>query len=517
MFSSHKIIVNKILDESGEILTQGILTTLQNELVKLPKGKWAADLNLYQSSDNPLFHITAIQDLPLNSQQIDRLNKGEILFQTEKSLQFLNYVLVEHLALMKIGKTPYVLTYKFGSTFNDLIETTTDKMRSLIAQELITTPKPLWPQLLKKLEQRYGFPIQVFSIQDGSLPREIREKLATEKLTYSTNTLGSKITTLYYIFDKEPHVLVIGPLDYTPVKNRVSDTIYYFIIIIFIFTLGMISILTILFVRNVNRLYQLTSHYSQGDFAYNCKVGSLSLLHGLYNNVIAMGKHLKQLIEFHRKMTRFVAHETRTPLSTLQMAVDVLKKDAALNDNMEKQLSSIQEDIDELNSLVISFLLYSQMQSNELILHKSQHALIPWLRELINRYQVSSFKISLNTNNLHDVTISFDERLLRHVINNIVTNAMKFSKEQIVVTIERISNGVIIHIDDDGPGLPKETNSDIFAEFTTSQQQSFDKHIGLGLAIAKSLVELHEGTIHATESPLLLGARFSIFLPNTKL
>ena len=231
-----------------------------------------------------------------------------------------------------------------------------------------------------------------------------------------------------------------------------------------------------------------------------------------------MGRHLKQLIEFHRQMTQFVAHETRTPLSTLQMAVDVLKKESVLNDNAKKQLNSIQEDIDELNRLVVSFLLYSQMQSNELTINKSQHDLIPWLRELIDRYKISPFKISLNTNQINDVYILFDDKLFKHVINNVLTNAIKFAKEQIVVTVESANNDVIIHIDDDGPGLPKDACNDLFAEFTTSQpQQSFDKHIGLGLAIAKTLVELHDGTIHATESPLLSGARFSIFLPNNKL
>jgi two-component system sensor histidine kinase RstB len=516
MFSSHKTLVNKITDESGSILTQGVLTTLQNELVKLPKTEWTTALNPYQSNNNQIFNIIAIKDLQLDPQQVDILNnKGEILFQAGKNLQFLNYYLAEDLALIQIGKTPYALTFKFGYTFDNLVETTTDKIRLLITQELMATPKALWPQSLKKLEKTYGFPIRVFSIHDGSLPQDVVDNLTPKKLAYSTNTMDSKITTLYFTFDKDTQVLEIGPLEYTPIKSRISDVIYYFIVIIFIFALGVISILTILFVRNVNRLYQLTSHYSQGDFAYHCKVSSLSILNGLYNNVIAMGKHLKQLMEFHQKMTRFVAHETRTPLSTLQMAVDVLKKESVLNDNMKKQLNSIQEDIDELNGLVISFLLYSQMQSNELKINKSQHDIIPWLRELIDRYKVSPFKISLNTNKINDLTISFDEQLFKHVINNILTNAMKFATEKIVVTVERISNGIIIHIDDDGPGLPKDTCNDIFAEFTTSQsQQSFDKHIGLGLAIAKTLVELHGGTIHATKSPLLPGARFSIFLPN---
>jgi len=68
MFSSHQALVNKIFSESARILTQGVLTTLQNELVKLPKAEWTAALNSYQSSNNHIFNIIAIKDLQLNPQ-----------------------------------------------------------------------------------------------------------------------------------------------------------------------------------------------------------------------------------------------------------------------------------------------------------------------------------------------------------------------------------------------------------------------------------------------------------------
>ena len=173
--------------------------------------------------------------------------------------------------MIKIGKTPYALTFKYGATFENLIETTTNKIRLLITRELMATPKTLWTQRLKELEKRYGFPIRIFSAHDDSLPRDVVDKLTATKLWYSTNVADSKITTLYFTFDKDTQVLVIGPLDYMPVKSRVSDVIYYFIIIIFIFTLAVIGVLTTLFIRNVNRIYQLTSHYSQGDFSYVAK------------------------------------------------------------------------------------------------------------------------------------------------------------------------------------------------------------------------------------------------------
>ncbi|WP_274519387.1 sensor histidine kinase, partial [Fluoribacter gormanii] len=76
-----------------------------------------------------------------------------------------------------------------------------------------------------------------------------------------------------------------------------------------------------------------------------------------------MGEKLKELIESHKQMCRFVAHEIRTPLSTIQMATDSIKRKNAEDVLLNKQLNSIQEDIADMNRLVSTFLIYSKMHS----------------------------------------------------------------------------------------------------------------------------------------------------------
>ena len=91
--------------------------------------------------------------------------------------------------------------------------------------------------------------------------------------------------------------------------------------------------------------------------------------------------------------------------------------------------------------------------------------------------------------------------LLKHVIDNLITNALKFAKENILLSLETNKNFIFIHIDDDGPGIPTSEIKNIFEPFVTlSTDQSFGKHIGLGLPIVKAILDLHKGFIQVTQS-----------------
>ncbi|HHU0077390.1 TPA: histidine kinase dimerization/phospho-acceptor domain-containing protein, partial [Legionella pneumophila] len=133
----------------------------------------------------------------------------------------------------------------------------------------------------------------------------------------------------------------------------------------------------------MKKVYQITKNFSQGNFDFHRKIGTTSVLYGLYRNIIQMGEQLKELIESHKQMCRFVAHEIRTPLSTIQMATDSIKRKNAEDVLLNKQLNSIQEDIADMNRLVSTFLIYSKMHSNELKLKQSETDIIVWLRKLL--------------------------------------------------------------------------------------------------------------------------------------
>ncbi|WP_240489456.1 sensor histidine kinase, partial [Legionella parisiensis] len=304
-----------------------------------------------------------------------------------------------------------------------------------------------------------------------------------------------------------------GPLNYLPITSRISDVMYYFILAFFFLSLCLITFFSVLFVRNMKKVYQITKNFSQGNFDFHRKIGSTSVLYGLYVNIIHMGEQLKELIESHKQMCRFVAHEIRTPLSTIQMATDSIKRKNAENVVLIKQMNSVQEDIADMNRIISTFLFYSKVHSSELKLKQSETDIILWLRKLLEPYSSSIFEITFQTK-LNSLKANIDENILKHAVTNLITNSMKFAVRHISLTLSLDDNRILIHIDDDGPGLSDYSGDDFFSEYTIAENDEIgDKHIGLGLAIVKKVVTLHEGQVLATPSPILKGARFTISLP----
>tara|TARA_Y100000816_G_C26021786_1_gene534570 strand:- start:626 stop:1135 length:510 start_codon:yes stop_codon:yes gene_type:complete len=107
------------------------------------------------------------------------------------------------------------------------------------------------------------------------------------------------------------------------------------------------------------------------------------------------------------------------------------------------------------------------------------------------------------------------ENRLEQVIANLLDNAISFSKENSKINIEinQTKNNFIVLIKDEGPGFSETSVQKIFKRFYSNRPKSFGEHSGLGLNIAKNIVELHKGSISASNRPKKKGAQIEILLP----
>ena len=107
------------------------------------------------------------------------------------------------------------------------------------------------------------------------------------------------------------------------------------------------------------------------------------------------------------------------------------------------------------------------------------------------------------------------ENRLEQVIANLLDNSISFSSDnkKIEIDIEETSNNLVILIKDEGPGFSETSPQKIFKRFYSNRPKSFGKHSGLGLNIVKNIVELHEGTISASNRVNIKGAQVEVLLP----
>ena len=136
-------------------------------------------------------------------------------------------------------------------------------------------------------------------------------------------------------------------------------------------------------------------------------------------------------------------------------------------------------------------------------------------QDLENQNKKINIKIKQKINSKNGHYILAIENRLEQVIANLLDNSISFSEEnkKIEIKIEETSTNLVVSVQDEGPGFSETSPQKIFKRFYSNRPKSFGKHSGLGLNIVKNIVELHEGTISASNRVNNEGAQVKVLLP----
>ena len=251
-------------------------------------------------------------------------------------------------------------------------------------------------------------------------------------------------------------------------------------------------------------------------FIRDDEIGKLTL------SIDEMTKELQQRTNRAETFSNDLAHEIRNPLASLKSASELLDKTTEKNDN-EKLLKIINHDVERIERLITD---YSQMLKDEASLSREKMSKIN-LIEIINSV-VEDFKQDLVNQNKNIKIIVSDGvknkegyfilgigNRLEQVVANLLDNSISFSQDsqKIEIKIEETSNNLLMTIRDEGPGFSEASPQKIFKRFYSNRPKSFGKHSGLGLNIVKNIVQLHKGTIAASNRLNTKGAQVEVLLP----
>jgi PAS domain S-box-containing protein len=230
---------------------------------------------------------------------------------------------------------------------------------------------------------------------------------------------------------------------------------------------------------------------------------------------------MKELEKMKTEFVAMISHELRTPLAMIKEAVSLLNEGSGvkLEGPPLRFLTIAQDEINRLNRMIDNLLEISRMEAVDMRLRISPVR----IGETIDRV-LSSLQVAISQKRINIIkalpeeatTVHADEDRLIQVLTNLIDNAVKFSPEgsTITIAVERLgpdapilalrnlppSDGYIkVSVSDNGPGIPAEHLDRIFRKFERVHQGNVPgpKGIGLGLAIAKNLVEMHGGKIWA--------------------
>ena len=226
----------------------------------------------------------------------------------------------------------------------------------------------------------------------------------------------------------------------------------------------------------------------------------------------------RELSELRSGFVSLVSHEFRTPLTTIQSSAELLERynHKLSDDKKQNHHRRIQAAVQRMTQLLEDILTIGKAEAGKLNFEPSPMDVVAFCRELVESMQMSVQQ----RHNLNFVVIGectnapMDQKLLSHILTNLISNAIKYSPNGGTVQFDLVCNqeSVVFRIQDSGIGIPSSDIKGLFESFGRASNVGTIPGTGLGLAIVKRCVDLHRGTI-VVDSAVGVGTTVSVTLP----
>lgn len=233
----------------------------------------------------------------------------------------------------------------------------------------------------------------------------------------------------------------------------------------------------------------------------------------------------KKLSEIKTDFINNMTHEFKTPLATISLAVDALRNEKVINDREKMGYFSgiIKEENKRMNKHVETILQAALLEKNEFQINTVDLHVHDLIRKAVDNFnlqlQEKGVELDLKLNAKNDL-INADEVHFGNMLNNLVDNAIKYSKEKLClkITTHSTNRTVLIKIEDNGIGMARETVKRVFEKFYRAYTGNVHnvKGFGLGMSYVKTVIDAHKGNIKV-ESALGKGTSFTIDMPLAKV
>jgi two-component system sensor histidine kinase ChvG len=234
-----------------------------------------------------------------------------------------------------------------------------------------------------------------------------------------------------------------------------------------------------------------------------------------------MTQALRARIDATEAFAADVTHELKNPLASLRSAVDSLDS-VKKKEHRDQLLEIVRDDVLRLDRLITDISEASRLDAQLSRATFEPVDIGAMIQALLDQREArgipGGIRIAFDRGRNAELTMLGEGARLERVFENLIENAISFSPPKALIAISASSDDeyLTIRVEDEGPGVPEEARENIFRRFHTVRphEEAFGQHSGLGLAIARTIVEGHQGNISVeSREDRLSGARFVVHLP----
>lgn len=226
----------------------------------------------------------------------------------------------------------------------------------------------------------------------------------------------------------------------------------------------------------------------------------------------------RELRDFKTRFISMMSHELRTPLASILLSSDMLRlySDKSTPDEREMYLDNIRTQVDYLTTLIREIVSVSASDASRLTFSPQMTDVVALAQQIVEEYRLiyrQTHVVEFSAPQ-EPLVAMFDPKLMRQLLNNLISNAVKYTPEGARVSVElsRENGTLIIKVSDSGPGISEDDLPLLFEPFHRGANAKSVPGTGLGLTVVKQSVELHNGHIEVSTQPNN-GTTFIVTLP----
>jgi len=334
---------------------------------------------------------------------------------------------------------------------------------------------------------------------DDELPTIIRSSFFSNlDKTLSRSLNNSVVENFWFDTTKYPNHIDIrvkvneGVLRFIAARERVFAPLGYVFIFWLVMATILLSLVSIYFIRNqatpISELANAADAFGRGEDKYNFRPSGASEVRLAGQSFLKMRGRIKRHIEQRTIMLAGVSHDLKTPLTRLKLHL-------SMQHNSEENKAA-KQDIKDMESMLEAYLDFARGLEGEAL---EAINIYNFIQKLVTKMKLTNVQLIAP----FEITVSIRPRAMERALMNLIENTQKYAKN-CRITITKSSESLLISIEDDGEGIPKNKRKSAFKAFhrlDISRNQNIEG-VGLGLSIARDIAQNHGGSLRLHDSSM---------------
>ncbi len=347
----------------------------------------------------------------------------------------------------------------------------------------------------RSLIENKQYKIKELSSSQLILPESLKQKFAQQGIIKVTIDQQSYV----YLKGENLQNFRIGPINLTTGQ----PTNWAAFITFYLLLGGLILLFIRPIFRDLSLLQSAAKRFSKKPEKIDLAIKSNSSIAPLAGTFTEMSERIENFIQLHSDLSRIISHEIRTPLSRMRFALSI-------SDYSDEENEQIERDIEEIELRLEQYLSFARLEHQHNVFCQSRTHLNQLIESEINKFSLYKELHFILRKDI--ITVNCEASFMAIAMQNLLINATKYAKQQIIVTTSLYEGFYTIHVIDDGPGLPINAGA-LIEPFQQGENDNLASGYGLGLYIVKQIASWHGGTISLCNSNETGGADIAIRWP----